>query len=143
MAAISMALLLPGAGCRFTPACVPVSGRIEVDGVPLTSGAIVVVPDAGRPASGRIGTDGRFTLSTLRPGDGVVRGTHRVVVTAFRDEGQTRHWLVPAACREIPTTPLRLQVDGPRTDVVVSIDTGGQPPDVEVTAAEDGSAGGA
>lgn len=141
-ASVSVTMLFTLAGCHPTAEFVPVSGRVEVDGIPLTTGAIIVVPEAGRPAAGKISSDGRFTLSTLSPGDGIVRGTHRVVVNAFRDDGQSRQWLVPAACREIPTTPLRINVDGPNADAVVRIDTGGQSLEVEAVVSEAGDDGG-
>lgn len=130
-AAVAAAMLLAAIGCQPSQQFVPISGRVEVDGVPLNTGAIIVVPDVGRPAAGKITADGRFTLSTNSSGDGTVPGTHRVIVTAFREDGQSRQWLVPAVCREIPTTPLRLRVDGPDVDVVVRIETLGQSHDVE------------
>jgi len=126
-------------GCRRGPRVVPVSGVVEVDGAPLTSGAITVVPDRGRAASGTIGTDGRFTLTTFVPGDGAILGRHRVVVIAHQDLGRMRlKWLVPAACRDIASTPLTLDVTGKTDDAKVSISTDGKPLEVESMAASSG-----
>ena len=130
---------LTGGGCGRGPQVVPVSGVVEVDGVPLKSGAITVVPDDGRAASGTIGTDGRFTLTTFVPGDGALLGRHRVVVTAHEDIGRMKlRWLVPAACRDIASTPLVLEVKGRTSDARVSISTDGKPLEVENMASSSG-----
>lgn len=120
------------AGCQRGPAVVPVSGIVEVDGQPLASGAITVVPANGRPASGTIGPDGRFTLSSFAVGDGVVTGTHQVVVIAHEDLGAGRiRWLVPTECRSLEASSLRLEVKGRTTEAKVSISTNGRPLPVE------------
>jgi len=127
---VVVAACLPG--CRRGPVVVPVSGVVEVDGKPRASGAITVVPKDGRPASGRIGTDGRFTLTSFAPGDGVLTGTHQVVVTAHESLGGSRlRWLVPAACRSMASSPLQLEVTGPTKDARISISTGGKPLEIE------------
>jgi len=126
-------------GCRRGPVVVPVSGVVEVDGAPLASGAITVVPDRGRAASGTIGKDGRFTLTTFVPGDGAILGRHRVVVIAHQDLGRMRiKWLVPAVCRDMASTPLVLEVTGRTSDAKVSISTDGKPLEVESMAASSG-----
>ena len=71
-------------GCSRGPSLVPVSGTVTVDGKPLQAGAVLVAPMGGRAAGGRIGADGRFTLSTWQPEDGVVAGSHRVEVIATK-----------------------------------------------------------
>lgn len=126
-------------GCSRGPRVVPVSGTVEVDGAPLTSGAITVIPDHGRAATGTIGKDGRFTLTTFVPGDGSILGRHRVVVSAHQDLGRMRiKWLVPAACRDIASTPLVLDVTGKTADAKISISTDGKPLEVESMAASSG-----
>lgn len=137
-AAIVLAMVA-AQGCRRGPAVVPVSGVVEVDGVPLTSGAITVVPDHGRAATGTIGKDGRFTLSTFVPGDGAILGRHRVVVAAHEDLGRMKiKWLVPAACRDIASSPLVLEVKGKMSDAKVSISTEGRPLEIEDMASSAG-----
>jgi hypothetical protein len=131
--AVAIALAAVAAeGCRRGPQVVPVSGVVEVDGKPLTTGAITVIPDQGRAASATIGKDGRFTLTTFLPGDGALLGRHRVVVTAHQDLGRMKlKWLVPAACRDIASTPLVLEVTGSTGDAQVSISTDGKPLEVQ------------
>jgi hypothetical protein len=121
------------AGCGpGRPPVVPVSGTVTVDGKPLASGAIMVAPEKGRAAGGRIGPDGRFELSSWLPGDGVAAGTHRVEVIATKPlPGNRRQWLVPKKVRSLATSPLRLEVTGPTTAAVIAIETGGETLEIE------------
>ena len=119
-------------GCSRGPSLVPVSGTVTVDGKPLQAGAVLVAPMGGRAAGGRIGADGRFTLSTWQPEDGVVAGSHRVEVIASKPlPGNRRQWLVPKKVRSLATSPLRLEVTGPTTSAVIAIETGGETLEIE------------
>lgn len=122
----------------MTPACgrrselVRVSGRVEVNGKPLPNAGISVVPEAGRSARARLDADGRFTLSTYALNDGVVRGTHRVELFAVEQiSPKQRRWLVPRSHTDIATSPLRLTVDEPTNDALISVDTGDWEPEIE------------
>ena len=54
------------------------------------------MPTGWRPASGRIGGDGRFTLTTTVAGDGCAVGTHPVVVLAGESlSPETMKWHAP------------------------------------------------
>ena len=55
-----------------------VTGRVTHQGKPLAGWIIYFVPARGPLASAPIGEEGRYTLSTRRPGDGAVIGTHKV-----------------------------------------------------------------
>jgi len=128
-----VALVAPALGCgRNGPRPVPVSGTVTVDGEPLAGGAIMVAPEKGRAAGGRIGPDGRFELSSWQLGDGVALGSHRVEVIATKPlPGNRRQWLVPKNVRSLATSPLRLEVTGPTTAAVVAIETAGEPLEIE------------
>jgi hypothetical protein len=59
----------------------PVSGKVTYKGAPIESGRISfepTTPDA-RPAAGQI-ENGRYSLTTLAPGDGAIPGKYRVTV---------------------------------------------------------------
>lgn len=85
---VTLALLLAAlAGCSDgRPTLVPVTGKVLLDGKPLTFGSVMFQPDWGPPATGEIGPDGTFELSTFEAGDGAAIGRNRVRVTCF--EGQ-------------------------------------------------------
>lgn len=76
-----MLVALPACG-RSRPAVAPVGGRITLAGRPVTTGVVCFYPDAGRPATGVIGSDGRYTLGTFTQTDGALLGSHRVVIEA-------------------------------------------------------------
>jgi hypothetical protein len=71
----------PGGGGR-APDLIPVKGKVSYKGRPLTKGTVTFEPDGfGRPARGDLQADGTFVLTTLKEGDGVVAGEHRISIT--------------------------------------------------------------
>ncbi len=71
-----------GAADSSLSTLVPVKGKVTFKGEPLTTGTIRFEPDDfGRAASGKLQPDGTYVLSTLKEGDGVVPGHHRVSIT--------------------------------------------------------------
>ncbi len=64
----------------------PVSGKVTHNGQPVSGGVVQFTPvssggkgPAGKPATGSVGADGTFKLSTYGDGDGAVVGKHKVV----------------------------------------------------------------
>jgi hypothetical protein len=58
-----------------------VEGVVLLDGKPLADAAVQFVPqEKGRDATGQTDKNGRFSMSTLQPGDGVLPGTYKVVI---------------------------------------------------------------
>jgi len=81
-AAVAILLSLAAAGCR-KPEIVPVSGRVTFEGRPVPQ-AILQFQTESRPmASGGTDADGRYSLSTKRPGDGGYLGRHRVMIVPW------------------------------------------------------------
>ena len=76
-----LVLLLAGCG---GPRLGKVSGRVTIGGQPVAEGVILFHPEAGPAAVGAIRPDGTYELTTLKPGDGAVVGTHRVAIQATR-----------------------------------------------------------
>jgi hypothetical protein len=63
---------------------IPVKGKVTYKGQPVTKGIVRFEPDGyGRMASGPLQSDGTFVLTTLKEGDGVVAGEHRVTIEGF------------------------------------------------------------
>ncbi len=83
---LALVLLGPTMGCGANgagtmPSLVPVTGKVTFKGQPLTTGTVRFEPDDyGRPATGKLQSDGTFVLTTLTDGDGVVAGHHRVSI---------------------------------------------------------------
>jgi hypothetical protein len=65
-----------------------VSGKVLVDGKPLTTGSITFIPitgkggETGQNAMGDIGPDGSFTLTTFDTDDGAILGQHKAIIIA-------------------------------------------------------------
>jgi hypothetical protein len=126
------------AGCGDgRPKRVPVSGRVTIDGKPLEVGYVQLVPPEDRPATGNIGPDGRFTLTTFEPNDGCVLGTHGVVVIANKALSPTSmKWFAPKKYMSVPTSGLTAEITGPRDDLEFKLSWEGGKPFVETYQAE-------
>lgn len=86
--------VLPGlayCGCNKGPQPVQVSGIATQDGVPLTSGKIVLTSRDGHPpAVGQIQPEGAFVLSTHQPHDGAIPGRYRINITTDVGQGDKK-----------------------------------------------------
>jgi hypothetical protein len=121
--------LLSGCGSKL-PETAPVVGKVTMNGKPVSSGTIMFCPEKGRAATGQIGPDGTYSLTTFKPGDGALLGKHRVTIESVsgtriqsfqelekldREQGgQTPitavKWLVPKGYSQFDTTPLTAEV---------------------------------
>jgi len=86
-----LGLLLPLAGCSANagmPKLGKVSGKVTYKGKPLEYGHIVFTPAAGKggetgqSATGEIGSDGSYEMTTFNTGDGAILGQHVITVEA-------------------------------------------------------------
>lgn len=80
-------------GCSGTdpdlPKLAKVSGKVTYNGKPVTKGSVIFTPVAGdkgdasgQVATGQIGADGSYELTTFNTGDGAVIGQHTVTIEA-------------------------------------------------------------
>ena len=119
-------------GCDDRPLRVPISGKVLIDGQPLTQGAVCVVPAGDRPASGRIGPDGTFRLTTFDENDGCVLGTHPVMIVAREQITPTRmKWLVPKKYQSVEGTDRQVTIDAPTDNLVIELTWDGGAPFIE------------
>jgi hypothetical protein len=82
------ALLLSGCG-DDRPKTALVRGTVTYRNKPVPNGTIIFIPADGTAATGTIGRDGSYTLTTFRQGDGAILGTHKVVVMALKETDNT------------------------------------------------------
>lgn len=78
------------AGCNQSndPKTYPVSGKVSYRGKPVVSGIVLLTPaESGHAATGNLGSDGTFRLTTFKKDDGAVPGKYYVAVQAFPAEG--------------------------------------------------------
>jgi hypothetical protein len=119
---------LPGCGPQ-RPTLVPVSGQVTIDGKPLARGFVRFIPTEGRPAGGKIESDGKFILSTYKEGDGASLGSHRVQVTSVEpvDERAVR-WLVPKKYADAQSSGLSATIDKQTDDLQIELSWDGKAP---------------
>ncbi len=112
--------------------CYPVRGQVVYeDGRPaveLVNGSIALIPDreGGNPiASGTIGDDGRFVLSTRREKDGAVAGPHRVAIELpdlDSMDGDARHRQPPRVRLDREALDnLRVTVEPKRNELTITV----------------------
>ena len=116
-AVLLISLALAGcAGKEPTPETLPVTGTVTYKGKPLPAGSITFYPESGMPGSGPLNDKGEFTLTTFAPGDGAVRGQHKVVVKAFNSSADvglgnpSKESNIPPKYNDVSTTPLTATV---------------------------------
>lgn len=115
------------AGCDSGPRIVPASGRVLMNGKPLTGhvGFVRVVPAGARPATGRIDpADGRFTLTTYETGDGCVEGTHPAAVIVNTTVGNRLIWIAPERYGDDTTSGLTVEIKGEKAEVEIRLEGG-------------------
>ncbi len=105
-------------GCGSpTPAVYPVHGRVIFeDGEPARLGNVEFRAPDRTIARGKIAEDGRFQLTTFRPGDGALSGMHQVIVSqlvitkdlTFAEHNHGRRILPMYG--DYGTSPLRFEV---------------------------------
>ena len=90
----SVFLLLVVGGCDQAVQRVAISGKVLIDGEPLTMGSIRFVPASGRPAGGKISPDGSFRVAakSLSAGGaevvGLFPGSYRIAVLSAEALGE-------------------------------------------------------
>jgi hypothetical protein len=90
---------------------VPAGGTVKYDdGSPVTTGGIAFQA-SDFMADGKINPDGSFTLSSLKPGDGLPPGTYKVMVSASEtDDKEQTISLVDPSFGSVGTTTLSAEV---------------------------------
>lgn len=112
---IGFALAVVGCGRGYELDTARVSGRVTLDGEPLSAGYVMVLPAKGRTARGSIQPDGTFVLGSYGKSDGAQLGEHPVVVAPIPvDEGsgpRKRGPKIPKRYRTASTSGLSLKVE--------------------------------
>jgi hypothetical protein len=126
LCAAAAAVALSGCG-DGRPARVPVAGKVLIDGKPVVIGAVRFTPADGRPATGELGPDGSFRLTTFEPGDGAVVGMHTVTIHSTEELSPTQfRWNVPKKYQATSTSGLSEKIDGPTDSLTIELTWGGE-----------------
>lgn len=114
------------------PERVPVSGVVKIDGAPLADGFITLIPPKGRSSFGEIDEQGRFTLTTYEPGDGVPVGTMKVEVVGRKSLSETQaQWLAPKKYADRSTSELEVEITEPTDSLEINLTWDGGKPFIE------------
>jgi hypothetical protein len=126
---LAWALFGASVGCAdgTLPDMVPIHGSVSYRGRPLDHGTVIFLPTTGtRQASGEIGRDGMYQLTTLEKGDGAQFGEYKIVIHSLEahpgeptrmeyeeaaQRGLQRKQQVPLKYTSPETTPLEVMVD--------------------------------
>jgi hypothetical protein len=123
-----LCLMLASLGCSDgRPTRVPVSGRVMIDGRPLTKGSVRFVPEGARPSAGSLDSQGRFNLTCYDGEDGAVIGRHRVQVSASEIIGSEKVvWHAPPKYADFRTSGIEVEVKEPVDDLVIELTADGR-----------------
>jgi hypothetical protein len=135
IASVSLAVLSAiSIGCGDGRATrVPVSGKVLIDGQPLTKGSVRFISPNSRASGGVLDSEGRFILSCYENGDGAVMGTHRIEVTANERVSSTKmRWFAPKKYGDMNLSGLQQKITGPTDSVVINLSWEGGKPFIEV-----------
>jgi hypothetical protein len=127
------AVLLAQAGCGGGgPRTAVVRGKVTYQGKAVPNGTVMFVPKSGPSATGEIQSDGSYTLTTTRSGDGAVPGTHQVVISAVQNQGDRlpedrSPWpapIVPSKYSSVATTDLKAEVKDQENEINFDLQDG-------------------
>jgi hypothetical protein len=126
-------LLLAAAGCG-PRTLYPVRGRLVFpDGSPVTGlagAAIEFEPVAGEPkvgARGEIDGEGRFVMTSERPGDGALLGKHRVLIErVFLDPERMAPRVLAEKYERFDTSGLEVTVEPKTNEVRLTVEPAGR-----------------
>jgi hypothetical protein len=122
--AILCACLISGCSKRDR-SLVPVSGKVLIDGQPLTKGFVRFVPAKGRVSSGQIQSDGTFKLTCFKAGDGAHMGPNRIEVGSTEILSPTKiKWFAPKMYGSVATSGLTMNVEEATDEAVIELKWG-------------------
>lgn len=119
----SLASTLVGCG-GGTDKLADVRGQVILDGKPLTKGSVTTLPKQGRGATGKIDSEGWFTLSSGDLGRGATVGKHQVAVFVVEDvtginPEAPRKLLIPRKYTVAEASGLVIDVEAGKSNEVV------------------------
>ena len=88
--AIALAsLVCLGCGGSKHPPTYPVTGTVTYKSQPVAGAQVMFISTAGPAAEGTTGADGKFSLTTFKPGDGAIGGEHKITIVKMETAAST------------------------------------------------------
>ena len=94
---------------------IPVVGIVTIDGDPLKFGSVTFMPethgDGLRAGGGSLDSEGRFSISSYTPGDGLLIGSYNVQVRAVEPiDSSSQRWHAPRKYAKTNTSNLKAEI---------------------------------
>lgn len=83
-----------------------VTGKVTLDGTPLSDASVTFLPEKVRASSATTDSDGKYELIYIREEQGAAIGQHKVFISKLIDEKET----IPAKYSDPETTTLTAEV---------------------------------
>ena len=105
------------------PERVPVSGKILINGEPLSVGVIRFIPETpGRAAIGSIQKDGKFTLTSYELNDGATVGKFDVEISGTEMISESAiKWHAPKKYADHGMSGIDCEIDQTKSDIVIKL----------------------
>ena len=88
---------------------------------------IKMIPEEGRASTGRVGADGRFTMTTYEENDGCVLGTHAVAVICYDTSRPTTFQsLIPDKYHNAETSGITVTIKEPTDSLTIKLSGEGE-----------------
>lgn len=107
---VSIAIMVSGCGGR--PSRVKVSGKVTIEGKPLSVGGISFKPvEGGRKAGSSFDSEGKYTTTMYEPNDGLPLGSYTVAINSSRQvNDNTKRWHAPKKYSDHETSGLTAEI---------------------------------
>ncbi|MFK7777647.1 MAG: carboxypeptidase-like regulatory domain-containing protein [Gimesia sp.] len=86
---VIVSLTACGGGGSDTPDLGQVTGKITLDGAPLSDASVTFMPENVRSSAATTDSEGNYELIYIRDEKGASIGKHKVVVSKLKDEKET------------------------------------------------------
>ena len=83
--------LLSACNQQGTPGCVPAAGIVTLNGEPVEEASVIFAPQdttGAQSASAKTDKNGKFVVTTVKPGDGMLPGEYLVLITKTTVSGE-------------------------------------------------------
>ena len=149
---MAVPLIAAQSGCNRGPQMAHVSGKVRYKDGSVPRGGVCVVQfsptqessaEVRQGATGAIGSDGSFEMSTRTFGDGVYYGDYAVTFAVLKSPMDPTSFILPKYTNKT-TSPYKVTIDGDKADLLYEIEplpgvsgaaAGGAPPATSATPA--------
>jgi hypothetical protein len=122
-------------GCGKSGPTATVRGKVAYKGKPVESGRVVLFPESGMVTSGKLASDGSFTIFNREKGEEIAPGKYKVAVVAGLEQINLQgvEPRVPLKFTSASTSPLEYDFQEGPNDISINLD---EPPSVKANSTD-------